>query len=78
MMDLSTIDAPRAARLDMLVALKADELAAEPRCTFCGDARHQVRALVGGPKVWVCDGCVVACACALHEHYVDVDARSGR
>ena len=25
-------------------------------CSFCGKDQHQVRALVAGPKVFICDG----------------------
>ena len=33
-------------------------------CSFCGKDQHQVRALVAGPKVFICDDCAamtVAC-----------------
>jgi len=34
--------------------------AAEPvlRCSFCGKSQHEVRKLVEGPKVFICDECI--------------------
>jgi hypothetical protein len=31
-------------------------------CTFCGKTQHQVRKLIAGPGVYICDGCVVLAA----------------
>lgn len=28
------------------------------RCSFCGKNQHQVRKLVAGPSVYICDECV--------------------
>jgi len=30
-------------------------------CSFCGKSQHEVRKLVAGPKVFICDECVVLC-----------------
>jgi hypothetical protein len=30
-------------------------------CSFCGKRQHQVRKLVAGPGVWICDQCVALC-----------------
>ena len=30
------------------------------RCSFCGKREHEVTKLVAGPKVFICDECVVA------------------
>jgi ClpX C4-type zinc finger len=32
-----------------------------PVCSFCGKAEHQVRRLIAGPGVFICDGCVALC-----------------
>jgi hypothetical protein len=32
-----------------------------PRCSFCGKTQDQVRTLVAGPKVYICDECVDLC-----------------
>lgn len=31
------------------------------RCSFCAKSQHEVRALIGGPTVFICDACVVDC-----------------
>lgn len=31
------------------------------RCSFCGKAQEQVRRLVAGPNVYICDECVILC-----------------
>ena len=31
------------------------------RCAFCGRARHEVRKLVAGPGVYICDECIELC-----------------
>src|SRR5262245_18567952 len=33
----------------------------ERRCAFCGRPRHEVRKLVAGPNVYICDRCVSVC-----------------
>src|SRR4051812_10175690 len=35
------------------------------RCTFCGRLRTEVRRLVPGPMVFICDQCLSACESAL-------------
>lgn len=36
-----------------------------PRCSFCGKSRAEVRKLIAGPQVYICDGCVMACKSVL-------------
>jgi len=31
-------------------------------CSFCGKSQHDVRKLVAGPTVFICDECVAICA----------------
>jgi hypothetical protein len=31
------------------------------QCSFCGKAQDQVRKLVAGPGVYICDGCIQLC-----------------
>jgi hypothetical protein len=33
----------------------------DPHCTFCGRSHADVAKLVGGPGVYICDGCVGLC-----------------
>ncbi|MDD1623974.1 MAG: ATP-dependent Clp protease ATP-binding subunit ClpX, partial [Methylococcaceae bacterium] len=30
-------------------------------CSFCGKSQHEVRKLIAGPSVYVCDECVELC-----------------
>ena len=30
-------------------------------CSFCGKSEHEVRKLIAGPTVFICDECVVLC-----------------
>jgi hypothetical protein len=36
-------------------------------CSFCGKRQDQVRKLVAGPGVWICDHCVALCVEILAE-----------
>lgn len=35
--------------------------AGEPRCSFCGKRRRDVRKIIAGPGVFICDQCVQLC-----------------
>ncbi len=36
-------------------------------CSFCGKSQHEVRKLIAGPTVFVCDECVELCEDIIHE-----------
>lgn len=36
-------------------------------CSFCGKSQHEVRRLIAGPCVYVCDECVRICADIINE-----------
>lgn len=36
-------------------------------CSFCGKSQHEVRKLIAGPAVYVCDECVALCNEIIHE-----------
>ena len=36
-------------------------------CSFCGKNQHEVRKLVAGPTVFICDECVELCEDIIHE-----------
>lgn len=36
-------------------------------CSFCGKSQHEVRKLIAGPSVYVCDECVSLCNEIIHE-----------
>jgi ribosomal protein L37AE/L43A len=39
----------------------------DPRCSFCGKRRDQVRRIVVGPHVFICDECVDLCNDIIRE-----------
>src|SRR3990167_8503721 len=36
-------------------------------CSFCGKSQHEVRKLIAGPSVYVCDECVALCHEIIHD-----------
>jgi ATP-dependent Clp protease ATP-binding subunit ClpX len=36
-------------------------------CSFCGKSQHQVRKLIAGPRVFICDECVKLCTDIIGE-----------
>ena len=36
-------------------------------CSFCGKSQHEVKKLIAGPSVYVCDECILLCNNILHE-----------
>ena len=44
------------------------------RCSFCGKKQENVRKIVAGPGVYICDECVAACRTIIDEDSYDEDA----
>ena len=40
-------------------------------CSFCGKSQHDVRKLIAGPSVYICDECVDLCNDIIHESLVE-------
>src|SRR5210317_1222053 len=40
-------------------------------CSFCGKSQHEVRKLIAGPSVFVCDECVDLCNDIIREEMQD-------
>lgn len=40
-------------------------------CNFCGKSQHEVRKLIAGPSVYICDECVMLCVEIVEEELVD-------
>jgi ATP-dependent protease Clp ATPase subunit len=40
----------------------------ELRCSFCAKKQSEVRKLIAGPKVFICDDCVWLCASMCWQH----------
>ena len=36
-------------------------------CSFCGKSQHEVRKLIAGPTVFICDECVELCNDIIRE-----------
>lgn len=46
-------------------------------CSFCGKSQHEVRKLIAGPSVFVCDECVELCNDIIREEVEDKSAALG-
>ncbi len=42
-------------------------------CSFCGKSQHEVRKLIAGPSVFICDECVDLCNDIIREEISEVD-----
>ena len=45
-------------------------------CSFCGKSQHEVRKLIAGPSVFVCDECVYLCNDIIREEIQEKDTES--
>ena len=41
-------------------------------CSFCGKSQHEVRKLIAGPSVFICDECVELCNDIIREELEDL------
>ncbi len=41
------------------------------RCSFCGKPQDQVRRLIAGPNVFICDECITLCQEIIDEEFID-------
>lgn len=48
------------------------------KCSFCGKSQEQVRKLIAGPGVYICDECIDLCNEILDEELVDVQGGVSR
>ena len=46
-------------------------------CSFCGKSQHEVRKLIAGPTVFICDECVELCMDIIHEEHKTTLVKSG-
>jgi len=46
-------------------------------CSFCGKSQHEVRKLIAGPTVFICDECVELCTDIISEEHKNTLAKSG-
>jgi ATP-dependent Clp protease ATP-binding subunit ClpX len=45
-------------------------------CSFCGKSQHEVRKLIAGPSVFICDECVDLCNDIISEEVQEADSES--
>ena len=45
-------------------------------CSFCGKSQHEVRKLIAGPTVFICDECVELCTDIIHEESRSISVKS--
>ena len=46
------------------------------RCSFCNKSQEQVRKIIAGPDVYICDECVDICAEIMEEEFQDFESES--
>jgi len=57
---------------------KFNEEKGQLKCSFCGKSQEQVRKLVAGPGVYICDECIELCTEIVEEelgHDEDIDLK---
>jgi len=42
------------------------------KCSFCGKTQEQVKRLVAGPGVYICDECIELCSEIIEEEFEDI------
>ena len=47
------------------------------KCSFCGKTQDQVKKLIAGPEVFICDECVELCNEILDEEFFEAKERKG-
>ena len=45
-------------------------------CSFCGKSQHEVRKLIAGPSVFICDECVDLCNDIIREEVQEAEKSS--
>ncbi|MDP2992203.1 MAG: ClpX C4-type zinc finger protein, partial [Deltaproteobacteria bacterium] len=58
---------------------KADRKGSDLLCSFCGKSQDEVKKLIAGPAVYICDECIELCNDIMAEEYEkeEVAKRSG-
>lgn len=47
------------------------------RCSFCGKSQDQVRRLIAGPNVYICDECIELCSEIIEEEFEEATLEEG-
>ena len=56
---------------------KSDDSSKVLYCSFCGKSQHEVRKLIAGPSVFICDECVELCNDIIREELQESSASEG-
>ena len=48
------------------------------KCSFCGKTQDQVKKLIAGPDVFICDECVELCNEILDEEFFEQKEKTGK
>ena len=56
---------------------KGDDSSKLLYCSFCGKSQHEVRKLIAGPSVFVCDECVELCNDIIREEVAESTESTG-
>ena len=51
------------------MAKSTDESKSTLFCSFCGKSQHEVKKLIAGPTVFICDECVELCMDIIREEH---------
>ena len=46
-------------------------------CSFCGKSQHEVKKLIAGPSVFICDECIALCNDIIHDELPEETAKAG-
>ena len=46
-------------------------------CSFCGKSQHEVKKLIAGPSVFICDECIDLCNDIIRDELPAVDLHPG-
>ena len=57
------------------MAKSEDESKSTLFCSFCGKSQHEVRKLIAGPTVFICDECVELCMDIIREEHKSADTK---
>ncbi|WP_374327523.1 ATP-dependent Clp protease ATP-binding subunit ClpX [Azonexus sp.] len=47
-------------------------------CSFCGKSQHEVKKLIAGPSVFICDECIALCNDIVRDELPEESAKAGR
>ena len=47
-------------------------------CSFCGKSQHEVKKLIAGPNVFICDECVNLCMDIITEEQQELNSKDSQ